>query len=214
MLIWHEKARRNRPVKALVSLLANQRTPHNRFVVQSHREFLYSASDWFTVCALFAPNFAQTRLSIRWFQTTVSIAHISRLCDLCFGVWYVGFWTGYGSQTFGENGPFWSHFSVSNWPVCQSLSEFKAFLGRIQWKKGAHIRCRNEWAIIMQKSQYHPDWPPPLLSSWCLELCGATPFSENRTHMLVCLKSILRRQIVLKWFSKALHIFMFTFKCS
>ena len=55
----------------------------------------------------------------------------------------MGFCMGYGKQTFGENGPFRSHFSVSNRPVCRSFTEFKAFMGRIQ-QKGACIRCKNE----------------------------------------------------------------------
>ena len=56
---------------------------------------------------------------------------------------YMGFCTGYGKQTFGENGPFRSHFSVSNRTVCRSCTEFKAFMGRIQ-QKAARIRCKNE----------------------------------------------------------------------
>ena len=59
----HRLTRTNRPVKALVYLVANQRTPHNPVVVQSLRECLYSASGWFTFCALFT-NFPQTCLSI------------------------------------------------------------------------------------------------------------------------------------------------------
>ena len=86
MFNWHENSTgRNTPAKALVCLLANQRIPYNRDVVQSPREFLCSASDWFTLCALFTPNFAQTRLSIGWFQTTMSIAHILRPWPL---FWY------------------------------------------------------------------------------------------------------------------------------
>ena len=64
---------------------------------------------------------------------------------------YMGFCTGYGKQTFGENGPFRSHFSVSNRPVCPSFTEFKAFMGRIQ-QKGARIRCKNEWTTTQCKN--------------------------------------------------------------
>ena len=142
---WHENSTgRNIPAKALVCLLANQHIPYNRVVVQSPREFLYSASDWFTLCTLFTPNFALTRLSIGWFQTTMSTQLTSWDRDLCFGMRYMGFCAGYGEQTFGENGPFRSHFSVSNRPVCRSSTEFKAFMGWIQ-QKGARIRCENEW---------------------------------------------------------------------
>ena len=87
MFNWHENSTgRNTPAKALVCLLANQRIPYNRAVEQSPREFLYSASDWFTLCALFTPNFAQTHLSVGWFQTTMSIALILRSWPL---FWYV-----------------------------------------------------------------------------------------------------------------------------
>ena len=56
-MLCHDHVTRNRPVKAFVCVLVNQRTPHNRVVVHSPRECLYSASVWFTLCA-----FVNTRL--------------------------------------------------------------------------------------------------------------------------------------------------------
>ena len=57
----------------------------------------------------------------------------------------------YGKQTFGENGPFRSHFSVSNRPACRSFTEFKAFMGWIQQKE-ARIRCKIDWTMTWCKN--------------------------------------------------------------
>ena len=40
---------------------------------------------------------------------------------------------------------------------------------------------------MVQKSQFHPDWPPPLFSSWISELRGATylSFRESRSHIML-----------------------------
>ena len=91
---------------------------------------------------------------------------------------YVGFCMGYGSKPSVKMG----HFGV----ISQCRIEY-----RIWSIYGLNTAKRSTYKVkkwlnydIVQKSQFHPDWPPPLFSSWCSELHGATylSFRERKSH--------------------------------